>query len=388
MKSRLRKISAVVIAGALAILTSVSLTPNSFAEAAETQGNVITVGDGGEINVVNLLHIADGTTVPNISYTYTTSSVIKSQAEATVDVPESEATKKIKYSSSDTIKNDMVSKNAVIDLSTEKITYPSAGVYEFLIEESCDESEIEVTADSVSVNLDQESDAQAYLVSVYVKNTSNGLKIYGVTVQAYDKSSGEVSGSKIAEVIFEETYVKVLSTLTSLSVDKTVKGDYADLTKKFDYTVTFKNPSTTASQTIDISIGRSDGTSETDSITVDGTTAKTYTFKLGNYDYVNFLNIYSGTVYTLEETAVDGYTASYTQVVGGTEKDSVTATKVDDTVLSDGGTNSVSYINSYKDITVTGVVMNNAPFMVMISLAGVAFVAFVVIGFKRKRNRR
>ena len=89
---------------------------------------------------------------------------------------------------------------------------------------------------------------------------------------------------------------------------------------------------------------------------------------------------------SVTETAVEGYTASYKQVVGGTEGETVDGTSVPETIIYDSGSNKVSYVNTYKDITVTGVVMNNAPFAAMIAVAVLAFASFVFIRFKRRKR--
>lgn len=46
--------------------------------------------------------------------------------------------------------------------------------------------------------------------------------------------------------------------------------------------------------------------------------------------------------------------------------------------------NKVTFTNTYKDVAVTGIVMNNLPFILLVAVAIVAFVSLAVI--KRRRT--
>ncbi len=50
--------------------------------------------------------------------------------------------------------------------------------------------------------------------------------------------------------------------------------------------------------------------------------------------------------------------------------------------------NKVDYTNTYKDIAVTGIIVNNFPFIIMIGMAIVAFAGIVVMNSKKRMNRR
>ena len=50
--------------------------------------------------------------------------------------------------------------------------------------------------------------------------------------------------------------------------------------------------------------------------------------------------------------------------------------------------NKVDYINTYKDIAVTGIIVNNFPFVMMIVMAMAAFVAIVAVKSRRRMNER
>ena len=50
--------------------------------------------------------------------------------------------------------------------------------------------------------------------------------------------------------------------------------------------------------------------------------------------------------------------------------------------------NSVVYNNSYKSVAVTGIIVNNFPFVMMIVMAMAAFVAIVAVKSRRRMNER
>lgn len=50
--------------------------------------------------------------------------------------------------------------------------------------------------------------------------------------------------------------------------------------------------------------------------------------------------------------------------------------------------NKVDYKNTYKDIAVTGIIVNNFPFIIMIAIAVVAFAGIVAMNSKKRMNRR
>ncbi len=370
MIKRIKKITAMLLAAAC-VLTAAG---NAMADKAAAE--VVTAGNSGEVTVENVLHIAKGTTVPDVTYTYKLEPCSLSSDVLTVAVPSSEANRTISYTKDSEIVNDTVSGSVVFDLSTDKVAYPSAGIYGFSISEECDYSSDKLTGVT----------DKKYYVLVYIKNSDDGLVIYGVTVQPYG-SDDEEPGAKTAKALFEETYIDIDSDITTLTVDKTVKGDYADLTKTFDYKITFTNPSTVSNQTIQMVVEGSHGNSKEEQLSLTKAAPKgSLRFTLGNGDKATFTDIAAGTIYSVTETAVEGYTASYKQVVGGTEGETVDGTSVPETIIYDSGSNKVSYVNTYKDITVTGVVMNNAPFAAMIAVAVLAFASFVFIGFKRRKR--
>ena len=366
MIKRIKKIAALILTAACVLTTANS------AVAANTNSGVVTAGKSGEVKVEKILHIAKGTTVPDVKYDYNLEPC--SLSSDVLTVPSVKASKTIAFSKDDEIIDDKVTKSATFDLSTKAIAYPSAGVFGFSITE-------EDGSDSSAIT----SLVKKYYVLVYIKNTDKGLEIYGVTVQPFGEE-GKL-GAKTGTALFEDTYIDIDSDMTNLTVSKKVEGEYADYSKTFSYKINFANPSTVEDQTIQMIVEGTHGNSKKEQLRLTKSVSSgSLEFVLGNGDKATFTDIAAGTVYSVKETAVEGYTASYQQVVGGTEGKSIEGTDVPDTIIYDMGANSVSYVNKYKDITVTGVVMNNAPFAAMIALAVLAFASFIIIGIKRRKR--
>ncbi len=369
MIKRLKKMAALLLTAACVLTTANSVI------AANTDSGVVTAGKSGEVKVEKILHIAEGTTVPDVKYVYNLEPCSLSSDVLTVSTPDAKASKSISFSKDDKIVDDKVTGEVAFDLSTEKIAYPSAGIFGFSITED-NSSAGSVSSDSL---------IKKYYVLVYVKNTDSGLAIYAVTVQPFGEDGKP--GAKTGVALFEDTYADVDSEMTNLTVTKKVTGEYADYTKTFNYKISFSNPVTVDDQTIQMVVEGTHGNSKTGQLKLTKKKSSgSLEFVLGDGDKATFTDIAAGTKYSVTETAVEGYTASYKQVVGGTEKESVEGTSVPETIIYDMGANSVSYVNKYKDITVTGVVMNNAPFAVMIAMAVLAFVSFIVIGIKRRKR--
>lgn len=138
--------------------------------------------------------------------------------------------------------------------------------------------------------------------------------------------------------VFENTY-----TTHKLTVAKTVTGNQGDKTKKFDIKVT---------------VNGAEG--ETYATNVQGvtlTSGTAYTFQLAHGESVEIYNLSAGDTYTVDEADYtnEGYTAFgevTTATAIGTADKSVTVT------------------NNKDASTPTGVIMNIAPYVLMVALAG------------------
>ena len=157
-------------------------------------------------------------------------------------------------------------------------------------------------------------------------------------------------------------------------------------TGSFEYTMTVTKPSgiTTADNTYVYYV---DGTQKT------GTYGSAVTFTLGDAKSMMIKSCYAGSKVAVEQKGVANWTATAETTFNGV-KDSQKLSaavgknlKVADKTLGQKE-NKVDYKNIYKDIAVTGIIVNNFPFIIIIAIAVVAFAGIVAMNSKKRMNRR
>lgn len=215
----------------------------------------------------------------------------------------------------------------------------SVGTYEYIINET-DSNDAGVTYDSAAMTL---------------------------TMQVFSDAAGE----KTCHIITKQGTTKDIEFTNSyaagkLQVKKVLAGNSVDPTKKFDFTVTFAS---TKNFTPAIEATTSDanaGGSFDD-------TGLVYTVSLGHNDTVTFSNIPAGVTYTVEETTVAGYTASYAYSNTNTPK-----------AITGGAQDTVTVTNTNNTDINTGVILESAPYILLLALAAAGM--FLLLTKKRSRE--
>ena len=157
-------------------------------------------------------------------------------------------------------------------------------------------------------------------------------------------------------------------------------------TGSFDYTMTVTEPSGIAT-TDNTYVYYVNGTQKT------GTYGTEVTFTLPDTKSMMIKSCYAGSKVTVEQKGVANWTATAETTFNGvkdTQKLSAAVgknLKVADKTLGQKE-NKVDYKNIYKDIAVTGIIVNNFPFIIMIAIAVVAFAGIVAMNSKKRMNRR
>lgn len=218
-------------------------------------------------------------------------------------------------------------------------------------------------------------DSSEYTLRVYVVNKNDNLEV--------EKITAEKAGTKTAKILFTNTYAKNDATLT---IEKKTTGKYANKTKEFNFEITFTKSPMSDQTTFTGNIG---------SEPVECTAGIEKPFTLADGEQLVFHDLPVGTTYVVKELAAkDGYTPSVT--VKENQTNTVTNKTVQETealnTLKENGKNNlvgenenkVTFTNTYKDVAVTGIVMNNLPFILLVAVAIVAFVSLAVI--KRRRT--
>lgn len=242
-------------------------------------------------------------------------------------------------------------------------TYTHAGVYAYTITEV--QSATIVNDDGKEGTMTY--DSTLYLMRVYVENGDNGTTTISAVTFEKDPSATE-NGEKVNALEFTNTFVEKTDgddDDSSLTISKTVSGDMGDKTKDWTFTVTFIAPTHVPEgwTVADIAmVGDKTGTVNA----ADGT----ITFTLKSDQSVTFNNVVVGTKYTVTEaeSGQDGYTTT-----GEVE----TAT-----TISDKGKNEAKIENKKDGITITGLFLNNAPFILM---GSVAIAGVVLYGIAKRK---
>lgn len=193
----------------------------------------------------------------------------------------------------------------------------------------------------------------SYYLDLYVVNGSNGLVIEGAIARDV------VSGKKETAIEFENVY-----STNDLTLKKVVTGNQANLSQKFDFYVTINGVS-----------------GEKYTVEVNGeakepiTSGERIKYTLGHNDVVTIYGLSANDTYVIEEEnySSDGYT---TTITGADTANGRIATGKTDTA-----DDNVVYTNNKEVTTPTGIVMNIAPYILMVAVAAVLAVVFL-----RKRN--
>lgn len=339
------KVGALLLAGAMML----SMSATAFAE----EPHVNTT----EASITKNLEFAEGITVPNATFEFTATKVTEDAPEATIQP--------IVYTSEDG-KGELqggkyvVSKNAAIQFGK----FPHAGVYEYDVKETQD------TYKDANGKVTYAQDV--YHLRVYVKNKGDNLEVSSITAEKED--------TKQTEILFTNTFTDT----QSLSIEKKTTGDLADKTKSFEFTILFTSAATSAETEFVGKIGEEE---------VRCTAGTPATFHLHDGQTLTFAELPVGTRYVVTEKGEnDGYTPSVKVVENGTAKPDKQGSDAEDLNSVPAGAssnlvgeneNKVTFENAYREVPITGVILNNLPFIAMMGAAVAALVMLAVL--KRRK---
>lgn len=233
-------------------------------------------------------------------------------------------------------------------------------------------------------------DTNTYTMRVYVENGADDKQITAVTV-TNDATGEKVSGED--GIKFTNTYWKDGGSDndkdTSFTVSKDITGKSSDLTKKFDFTVTFTKPDVLPTDGFAPTFTASGG------VTVTPSADKlTYTFSLTRGEKVTFNNVTAGATYRVVETQDAKYSvADYTVTANG---QTVTSPANNGAVVGanfDTGAqlvgekaNAVAVTNQTADNPITGILTSYLPMITLI--AAVLAAGAVYVAVKRRSAAR
>ena len=309
-----------------------------------TAGMQMDVFADGEVPTVKKVckhfEMAEGIAAPEVTFSFIAKKVTTDAPDATIST--------LTYSNADTktVENGLSSFDKEAEIIFD--TFPHAGLYEYTVSETAGIEDDGITYDTASYNL-----------RVYVVNNEEGsLEVRSITA--------EKDGEKQDELSFTNTYRKN----SRLTISKKTEGKYADKTKDFDFTIEFEKAATETNE-VEFYTGKIGDE------TVDCKVGEETTFKLHDEESLVFENLPAGTRYVVKEVAAkDGYTPQIKVVENGeltleksVSEDNGISSAVTETNLVGENENKVEFTNTYQDIALTGIVLNNWPFIILIILA-------------------
>ena len=249
----------------------------------------------------------------------------------------------------------------------------------------------------------QHTDGKLYIKGLSIINTKNDAGTDTGNTTKVDGTPGSTTGgtaSNFSGLKFVNEYVAKAGSVDPTDPDVPDPNDpksYAfkvtnnteskgTQTGSFEYTMTVTKPLgiTTADNTYVYYVN---GTKQT------GTYGTAVKFTLPDTKSMMIQSCYAGSKVTVEQKGVANWTATADVTFNGvkdTQKLSAAVGKnlqVADRTLGQKE-NKVDYKNIYKDIAVTGIIVNNFPFIIMIAIAVVALAGIVAMNSKKRMNRR
>lgn len=397
-----------LVTASIAAVTALSVFRGvpTFADDNDVATAKATGETSAKVSINKVLNIAEGITTPEATFTFTftpkTGTSSNGAPYETIDSSNGQITdKNVSYSGTDVLATGQTSiKKETGDIFRE-VNYTHAGEYVYTVAEKQNVGWKVIQKNGSPIDF-MTYDNRNYEMHVIVKNkTTGGTYISSVYFKQVSPSvNGKVkpseSGTTYKYDLFTNIYRKNAGKITdpnepnpnkpnvskvdpnakSLVIKKVVSGATADKSKDFTFKLTFTKASTETSQSITGKIG------ETSKTFVYG---QETTITLRHDQSLVFDTIPAGTRYKLVETGSQGYTASAAYKENGASKNqagTVSTNFTQDSILIGEKPNDNTITNSLPDVTPTGLLIDNLPFILMI---GLGLAGFVALSKKRRQ---
>lgn len=353
LNKTLGRVATTLVAGAM--LTALAMP----AYAASVTGDGETAVSS--FTITKNLTKEQKTMTPNVSFTFTVDEA-KDVEETRNGVPVSDGvdggvTVNSADGSADFVPGDTLDNNTnlndTVTFDVHIDAFTLAGIYKYTITED-DFSYDGITKDTNILDL-----------YVYIQNGDNGLKV------AYTELVDPDGGNESAELktdSFTNDYDSNGAALHDLVVYKVVSGNAANMSATFTFDVTIAGET---GEKYYVEIGKyENGTfTATPSSTQILTSGIAGEFTLGNGDAIKVYGLDSNDTYTVEE--LEDNTNGYTLEINGTaDSDGITT----GTISSD---ETIKYENAKNASTPTGIVMNVAPYVLLVVVAAAGCFVFL-----------
>lgn len=347
-----------------------------------------TYAEKGDVSAENAeirktLEVADGVTIPKSDFTFEFTRVGKIVGDTIDnsqlndipiigDVKDTHiGTKTISFLENETDQNGekITTKSTKFLEGIDANQFKTAGVYKYTVKEQNGAVENMVYSQA------------EYDIYVYVVNSTDTA---GAPTLAFEKvrfvqQKDQEGGTACGKNPYAE-FVNKFTRYTNLTIEKKIEGQYADLTKVFEFNIKLNKASTTTETEVK---GLVNGVETT------FTYGKLETVYLSNGGTVIFENLPVGTTYTINDRGANGYKPSYVITTGGKEAPAVEGTvnsslEATDQTVGETGKNSAVFTNTFNNPDIpTGIFVNNLPFIMLIVVAVGGFIAYIAI--KRRK---
>ena len=429
MLRKFKKVIAVLLATIMCVAAVAPLIAS--AEETDPHGAIFAQGEDNpaQAGITKKLRLPVGTTIPSVEFVFEMKGIsIDEDASRGKDAPIPNIEDLTMLISSADIDLMDGPEDGILTITKDtldifrNVKFESAGVYVYEITEEID------TNDAIDKSMDEwlNYSKAKYTLNVYVANKTDGTKetyIYAIGTKVTLKDDGTSGGGEkvdatpdgdqdtyfFSKMIFTNDYVMLNGpdkpdnpdpvTYASLFTDKTVTGVYGDLQRYFNFDITLATPIILAST--EVPAYYKGYVVEDDKVVTDTNNAQmsdldedslgryikvnpngTTTFNLKHGQRLVLIDTPVGTVYEVFEHGAPHYRASVIVTTNGNGATEVKADNPGDN-LSTGSRhtgekdNSAAFINDRNYVAPTGLTMKDSPYVLLIALGFVIFIAFV-----------
>lgn len=411
----------------LKLMTSIALAAIlcfSIAAPAFAQPIRGTEDNPAEAAITKVLLMGEGTTTPELTFSFEITSVSVDGKEATDTNMPVIGDKEVKFSAD----KDGITENGVkiVRIETESlfegVEWPHAGEFVFTVVET---QKVPQTITSQETLLFSQAE---YKVTAYVANGEEGLYVAIIVAEVVKKDGedGAEVGEKVdprpggdpevggdfSKMIFTNIYLKTTGEGDpddhTLSISKEVASgeDGPDLGNRemyfdFEITVTKSNANPNEEQKYKAYVLDESGKVVTSKDNYEGeiltdahggyivfSTGQKKLIHLKHGQWISFVDLEVGASYTVTELARANYTPNYKQTSNGETADMVRGTQntslSTDVALITEELDKTDFINIFMTITPTGISVNNLPYIVLIGLGVGSLVGFTAVKSRKR----
>lgn len=422
-----------IMSVALIVMLCMSFAATAFA-ADPTSGPIVmgTEAAPAAAAINKTLKMPIGTYTPAATFTFEFTKLSLDDSTATADLAAMPAIadKSISFTTADAGTTDGDVKTVVKESGNiaAGLTFSKPGVYRYIVTEKTGTYTLDAAHEDLTYS------GASYRVAFWVENNAAGTGTYIRAISSIivitDSSNLGNEGTKVdptpggdpnvegdySQMVFTNVFVRYDGTkptdpapnpdpsdpaLNAFALTKKVAGGMADKSKYFTFSVgVTKNSLIDGTPTYRAYVLDAAGAvvTTTDNYATIGadksisfTSGTNLSVKLKDGQTLYFVDVPVGTQYNVSESGSNGYTPSYSHVVNNGTAATKTGAENGALVLGSGTLriteelDTATYTNTAKDVTPTGIAVNDLPYIALFAVVIGAFVSLAVVR-SRKRS--